>query len=123
MMAARGFAAGPVAPSLEAIAHDDHLGRTPPQRLRRAMGTFSVRAPHELADLRAAVAAERPTCCWSTAWRGARAAVAEGWGGPWAQWFPYPLPLSSRDVPPFGPGLAPRARAARAGCATAACAR
>ena len=35
------------------------------------------------------------------------AAVAERWGGPWAQWFPYPLPVSSRDVPPFGLGLAP----------------
>jgi MGT family glycosyltransferase len=30
-------------------------------------------------------------------------------GGPWAQWFPYPLPLSSPDVPPFGPGFKPAA--------------
>ena len=34
-------------------------------------------------------------------------AVAAAWGGPWAQWFLYPLPVPSRDVPPFGPGLRP----------------
>lgn len=36
-------------------------------------------------------------------------AVAAAWGGPWGQWFPYPLPVPSRDVPPFGPGLRPAA--------------
>jgi MGT family glycosyltransferase len=44
--------------------------------------------------------------CWGAS------AAAEAWGGPWAQWWPYPLPLSSRDVPPFGPGLAPAGGAA-----------
>jgi MGT family glycosyltransferase len=39
-------------------------------------------------------------------------AVAEKWGGPWAQWFPFPLAMTSRDVPPFGPGLKPAASAA-----------
>ncbi|MGN6870829.1 MAG: glycosyltransferase, partial [Solirubrobacteraceae bacterium] len=34
-------------------------------------------------------------------------AVAEAWGGPWASWCPYPLPLPSRDAPPFGPGFRP----------------
>jgi UDP:flavonoid glycosyltransferase YjiC (YdhE family) len=35
------------------------------------------------------------------------AAAAEGWAGPWAMFCPYPLPLRSADVPPFGPGLPP----------------
>jgi MGT family glycosyltransferase len=39
--------------------------------------------------------------CW-----GAQA-VAEASRGPWVVWCPYPLPLPSRDVPPFGPGFAP----------------
>jgi MGT family glycosyltransferase len=34
-------------------------------------------------------------------------AAAEAWGGPWAAFCPYPLPLPSRDAPPFGPGLPP----------------
>lgn len=33
--------------------------------------------------------------------------MAEAWGGPWATFLPYPIPLSSRDAPPFGPGFAP----------------
>ena len=36
-------------------------------------------------------------------------AAAEAWGGAWASWCPYPLPLPSRDAPPFGPGLPPAA--------------
>ena len=31
--------------------------------------------------------------------------AAEKWGGSWAAWSPYPLPVPSRDVPSFGPGL------------------
>src|SRR5919109_1195574 len=34
---------------------------------------------------------------------------AEARDGPWAQWFPFPLPLPSRDAPPFGPGFKPAA--------------
>jgi MGT family glycosyltransferase len=107
LMSERGFAAAPIAPGIEAIEHDDYRGRTPPAKLKRGMAVFGARAPHEVDDLRAAIEAERPDAllvdcmCWGGA------AVAEQWGGPWAQWFPYPLPLSSRDVPPFGPGLKP----------------
>lgn len=39
-------------------------------------------------------------------------AVAEAWGGAWASWCPYPLPLPSRDAPPFGPGFRPARGAA-----------
>jgi UDP:flavonoid glycosyltransferase YjiC (YdhE family) len=58
-------------------------------------------------DLRAAIEAERPDAlvvdinCW-----GAQAA-AEASGIPYALFSPYPLPLSSRDAPPFGPGFVP----------------
>ena len=34
-------------------------------------------------------------------------AAAEAWAGPWASFCPFPLPLSSRDTPPYGPGLPP----------------
>jgi MGT family glycosyltransferase len=109
MMSDRGFAAAPIAPAIEAIVHDDYLGRTPPAKLKRAMATFGARARHEVGDLRAAIAEESPDAILVDCMTWGASAVAEEWGGPWAQWFPYPLPLSSRDAPPFGPGLKPAA--------------
>ena len=47
-------------------------------------------------------------------------AAAAAWDGPWAHWFPYPLPVPSRDVPPFGPGLTPAAGPLGA-CVTGRC--
>lgn len=109
LMAARGFEAAPIAPAIEAIEHDDYLGRTPPGKIKRAMATFGARSPHEVDDLRAAIDDERPDAILVDCMAWGATAVAEAWGGPWAQWFPYPLPLSSRDAPPFGPGLKPAA--------------
>src|SRR5260370_10846291 len=71
------------------------------------MSIFSARARYEVPDLQQAIAEESPDAvlvdinCW-----GAMVA-AEEWGGPWATFCPYPLPLSSPDAPPFGPGLRP----------------
>jgi MGT family glycosyltransferase len=107
LMTARGFDAAPISPAIEALEHDDFRGRTPPAKLRRSMRTFAARAPLEVPDLRGAIAADRPDAILVDAMAWGASAVAEAWGGPWAQWFPYPLPVSSRDAPPFGPGLAP----------------
>jgi MGT family glycosyltransferase len=106
-MQARGFAAAPISPSIEAIEHDDYRARTPLGKMKRGMATFGRRAEHELADMRSAIDTERPDAILVDAMTLGASAVAEAWGGPWAQWFPYPLPLSSRDAPPFGPGLKP----------------
>lgn len=109
MLSDRGFDSAPIAPAIEAIVHDDYLGRTPPAKLKRGMATFGARARHEVEDLRTAIAEERPDAILVDCMTWGATAVAEKWGGPWAQWFPYPLPLSSRDAPPFGPGLKPAA--------------
>lgn len=109
LMAGRGFGAGPIAPEIEAIEHDDYLGKTPPARLKRGMATFGARSRHEVADMRRAIEETRPDALLVDCMTWGATAVAESWGGPWAQWFPYPLPLSSRDAPPFGPGLRPAA--------------
>ncbi len=107
LMHDRGFAAEAIAPAIEAIPHEDWQERKPQAALRRAVQTFCARAEHDAPDLQAAIAAEQPDLvivdiqCW-----GAMAA-AEAWGGPWAAFCPYPLPLPSRDAPPFGPGLPP----------------
>jgi len=107
LMRARGFDAAAIAPAIEAVEHDDFRGRTPPGKLKRGLATFAVRAPLEVEDVRAAIAVTSPDLllvdcmCWGAT------AVAETTGLPWAQWFPYPMPLASRDTPPFGPGLRP----------------
>ena len=107
LMGARGFTAAPIAPSIEGLQHGDFRGRTPPGKLKLAMATFGERARHEVPDVRAAIDEHRPDALLVDAMTWGAAAVAESWGGPWASWYPFPLAVSSKDVPPFGPGLKP----------------
>ena len=104
---ALGFHVEPIAPAVEDVALDDHRGRTAMTRLRRAADAFARRAPHDAIDLRDAITRLRPGALLVdvNAWGGLAAAEASGL--PWAVWSPYPLPLPSRDAPPFGPGLPP----------------
>lgn len=106
-MRARGFDARPVDARIEAIGHDDWRARSQPQALRSSVSTFCARAGHDASDLRQAIAAERPDALLVDINSWGALTVAEAWGGPWASFCPYPLPLPSRDAPPFGPGLAP----------------
>lgn len=109
MLQHRGFAAAAISPAIDGMPHDDYLARSPLGKMKRGMATFGRRAQHEVADMRTAIEKERPDAILVDAMSLGASAVAEAWGGPWAQWFPYPLPLPSRDVPPFGPGLNPAA--------------
>jgi UDP:flavonoid glycosyltransferase YjiC (YdhE family) len=69
---------------------------------------FCARAKYDAPDLRQAIAEERPDALLVdiNSWG---ALAAEAWGRPWAAVCPYPLAIRSRDVPRFGPGLAPAA--------------
>jgi MGT family glycosyltransferase len=107
LMADRGFDAAPIDPAIEARHHDDYLARNPPAKLRRAMATFGTRSSYEIEDLRNAIDEYRPDALLIDCMAWGASAEAEHGTRPWAQWFPYPLPLASRDVPPFGPGLTP----------------
>ncbi len=107
LMQDHGFTAAPIAASVEGLAHDDYKARTPPGGLRRAVAQFAARAEYEVVDLRGAIDAEQPDVILVDAMSWGASAAAAAWGGPWAQWFPYPLPVPSPDVPPFGPGLRP----------------
>jgi hypothetical protein len=44
MLQQRGLAAQPIAAVIEAMEHDDYLGRSPQNRLQRAMAQFAARA-------------------------------------------------------------------------------
>ncbi|HQY63453.1 MAG TPA: glycosyltransferase [Polyangiaceae bacterium] len=107
-VAAAGLRARAIAGSIEAIPHDDHRAKSAGDGLDRAARVFVARAEHEIPDLEAALAAERPDAllvdfnCWGAS------AVAERSGLPWALFMPYFLPWRLPGLPPFGPGLAPR---------------
>jgi len=106
-MRERGFAASAIAPEIVEIEHDDYRARTPATGLKRSMATFGARARYEVADLRSAIDEHEPDILLVDCMAWGATGAAESWGGPWAQWFPYPMPLPSKDVPPFGPGLRP----------------
>jgi MGT family glycosyltransferase len=107
LMESRGFRATSIAPEIESIDLEDHLARTPHARMKRLASAFAARAEHELSDMRAAIEAERPDAVLVDPMAWGASAIADAWGGPWAQWAPHPLPLPAPDVPPFGPGLRP----------------
>lgn len=103
----RGFVASAIDPSVEAIAHDDYLARGPMGGLKRSIAVFAQRAPIDAAALRTAIDADDPDVVLVDINAWGAVAAAEAWGGPWATWCPFPLPIPSRDAPPFGPGLPP----------------
>lgn len=107
MLTTLGFGADAVDPALEAIPHDDYLARSPLAALKRSTRTFLARAPIDAADLGRMIRETGPDFLLVDINAWGALAVAEAWGGPWAAWCPYPLPLPSRDAPPFGPGLPP----------------
>jgi len=106
-MRARGFDTAPVSDRVEAITHDDWRAGNPRAALGRAVRTFARRAEHDAPDLRKAIDELRPDAVLVDINAWGALAVAEAWAGPWAMYCSYPLPIRSRDVPPFGPGLPP----------------
>jgi UDP:flavonoid glycosyltransferase YjiC (YdhE family) len=106
-MQTRGFKAAPISDRVEAIAHDDWRAGNPRAALARAVRIFALRAEHDAGDLRRAIGEERPDAVLVDVNAWGAVAAAEAWAGPWAVFCPYPLPLRSRDAPPFGPGLPP----------------
>src|SRR4051794_29167545 len=107
MLNARGLAAAPIDPRIEAIAHDDWKAKGARASLAAATAVFVARAKYDAADVRAGIETTDADVVILdiNAW-GAMAA-AEASGKAWAAVAPYPLPISAPGVPPFGPGLAP----------------
>jgi MGT family glycosyltransferase len=106
-MRARGFDAAPLDSAIERIVPDDFVAGTPLGAQKRAVRTFCARAEHDADDLRRGIDDVRPDALLVDINARGALAVAEACGGPWASWCPYPLPLPSRDAPPFGPGFRP----------------
>ncbi|MGI8558085.1 MAG: glycosyltransferase [Solirubrobacteraceae bacterium] len=102
-----GFDSESIGERIERIEHDDFRARSKPAKVKRALSVFVARAEHEVPDMLAAIEAEHPDLLLVDCMAWGALAVAQAWGGPWAQYVPYPIPLPSADAPPFGPGLSP----------------
>ncbi len=105
---ALGLAARPMAPAIEAREIDDWRATSPLGAAKRALTTWLDRAPHEVEDLRAAIATVRPDVLLVdvNAWGAVSAAEASGL--PFAIFSPYFADFDIPGRPPFGLGLAPR---------------
>jgi MGT family glycosyltransferase len=103
-----GLEARALRSEIERFAPDDWRARTRFGALSKGLGQFGERAPFQLRDLEQAIESEQPDVLFvdEGAWGAAIAAVHSGL--PWAFSIVSPVPLPSRDAPPFGLGLAPR---------------
>jgi MGT family glycosyltransferase len=107
MTRARGFRVEPIDPAIEAIEHHDFEGKNPREALKIGVRSFVERAAHDAPDLQRAIEAVDPDALIVDVQSWGGLVAAEAWGGAWASFCPYPLPLPSVDAPPFGPGLRP----------------
>jgi UDP:flavonoid glycosyltransferase YjiC (YdhE family) len=107
LMRSRGFDAAALDERIEAIEHQDWTTRSPRKSLRLNVQVFCARAQHDAPDLTQAIADTQPDAVLVDFNSWGSLVAAEAWGGPWAAFCPYPLPLRSTDAPPYGPGFAP----------------
>jgi len=107
MLGQLGFAASPISPLVEAREMDDWRGKGQLQQLHRALTTFVDRAEHEVPDMKRAIEEVQPDLLLVDVNSWGAQACAEASGIAWAVYAPYPLPLPSKDSPPFGLGLKP----------------
>jgi MGT family glycosyltransferase len=106
LMRSRGFRTEPLDPAVEG-GHDDYLARTPLGAVKRALATFARRAERDAPAMRQAVEEAEPDLLLVDVNSWGAQAVAEASGLPWAVWCPFPMPVSTPEAPPFGPGFPP----------------
>ncbi len=93
---------------IERFEPDDWRARTRFGALSSGLGQFGERARFQLLDLEQAIEAEHPDVLFVDEGAWGAAAAAERSGLPWVFSIVSPVPLPSRDAPPFGLGLRPR---------------
>jgi MGT family glycosyltransferase len=107
LMRSRGFDARAVDPRVERIEHQDWRTNSPLISLQMNARAFCARAKHDGPDLQRALTEIQPDAAIVDYNSWGALMAAEAWGGPWATFCPYPLPLRSSQAPPYGPGLPP----------------
>jgi MGT family glycosyltransferase len=107
MLRARGLDARPVDPRAEAVRFDDGVGGSRTAGLQKLAQAFLDKSTVDLSDVRQAIVDERPDALLLDVASYGGIAAAEAWGGPWASFSSFLVPLSSVDAPPYGPGFKP----------------
>jgi MGT family glycosyltransferase len=107
LVVGEGLEHRPISVEIEALQLDDYKGGNPLKQLQRTLACWQSRAPHEVQDMRAAVAELQPDLLVVDANSWGAAAFAEAQSQPWAMFLPYCLPVPSPDTPAFGPGFSP----------------
>jgi MGT family glycosyltransferase len=103
-----GLDAEPLAPPIARFEPDDWKARTRFGALMSGLRQFGERARDQAGDLAAAIETQHPDALFIDEGAWGAAAAAERSGLPWAFSLVSPVPLTSRDAPPFGLGLRPR---------------
>jgi MGT family glycosyltransferase len=102
-----GLDAAPIDPRIHEIEIDDYRARSPIDASLRLLRAIAGRGRIEIETMRSAIDDLQPDVLLidATAQGAGYAALASGL--PWAQYCPFPPPIVSKDVPPYGLGLAP----------------
>ena len=103
-----GLNAESLAPPIERFEPDDWKSRTRFGALMSGLRQFGLRARAQATDVAQIIDAEQPGALFIDEGSWGAAAAAERSGLPWAFSMVSPVPLTSRDAPPFGLGLRPR---------------
>ena len=103
-----GLEAESLASAIERFEPDDWKARTRFGALMSGLRQFGERAGEQASDLTTTITAEHPDALFIDEGAWGAAAAAEQSGLPWAFSLVSPVPLTSRDAPPFGLGLRPR---------------
>lgn len=105
---AAGLHAQSLAAPIERFEPDDWQARTRFGALMSGLRQFGERAHSQADDLAATIQADPVDALLIDEGSWGAAAAAEASGLPWAYSIVSPVPLTSRDAPPFGLGLRPR---------------
>jgi UDP:flavonoid glycosyltransferase YjiC (YdhE family) len=103
-----GLEAVAVDPALEQVQNDDWRARTPIGAQKRDVRTLARRADLEIPELESAIERHRPDALIVDVTAFGASTAAERSGLPWAHAVHFPIPIPSRDAPPYGLGLRPR---------------
>jgi MGT family glycosyltransferase len=103
-----GLRAEPLARPIARFDPDDWKARTRFGALISGLRQFGERARAQAIDLAQSIESEQPDALFIDEGSWGAAAAAERSGLPWAFSLVSPVPLTSRDAPPFGLGLRPR---------------
>jgi MGT family glycosyltransferase len=102
-----GLDAQAIDPRIHEIEIDDYLARSQIDASMRLLRAIAARGKIEIETMTGAIEQLDPDVLLIDATAQGAGYAAQASGLPWAQYCPFPPPIRSRDVPPYGLGLRP----------------